>query len=259
MGAMSLFKLDGKRALITGGSRGLGKEMALALAEAGADIVIVGRDESILKNTAKEIGALGHEVGTIQADISTPEEATKMAEKALSEYGRIDILINNVGGRRMDIPTEELPYDKWKWVLDLNLTSCFLCCKIIGKEMVKRKKGKVINTASISGIISNKGIYGRSYETAKAAVMAFTKALAADWAPYNINVNAIAPGYFLTDVNKRWFNEKPGYKESVNVQIPMGRPGDPKEIGPLAVYLASEASSYMTGSVIVIDGGVTLW
>ena len=259
MGVMSLFKLDGRRALITGGSRGLGKEMALALAEAGADTVIVGRDESVLENTAQELKAFGHEVGTIQADISTPEGATEMAENALSQYGHIDILVNNVGGRRIDIQTQDMSLEDWQRIVNLNVTSCFLCCKIIGKEMIERKKGKIINTASISGIIINKGIYGRVYETSKAAVVAFTKTLAADWAPYNINVNAIAPGYFLTEVNRNWFKEKEGYKEDVVAQIPMGRAAEPEEIAPLAVYLASDASSYMTGSVLVIDGGVTLW
>lgn len=259
MAVMSLFNLEGKRALVTGGSRGLGKEMAFGLAEAGADTVIVGRDDFVLKNTVQELKAFGHEVGSIQADISTPEEANKMAESALDEYGHIDILVNNVGGRRIDIPTQDMSLEDWQRIVDLNVTSCFLCSKIIGKEMIKHNKGKIINTASISGIIINKGIHGRVYETSKAAVVAFTKTLAVDWAPYNINVNAIAPGYFLTDINRKWFKEKEGYQESVNAQIPMGRAGEPNEIAPLAVYLASDASSYMTGSVLVIDGGVTLW
>jgi len=260
MGIMPLFKLDGKRALITGASRGLGKEIALALAEAGADTIIVARDGAVLEKTAEEIRAFGHEVGTIKADISIPEEAERMAERAARDYGAIDILVNNVGNRTMDIPTEDVSYDGWKSMVDLNLTHCFICSKIIGREMIKRRKGKIINIASVAGPLVNvKGIYGRAYETSKAAVAAFTKSLAADWAPYNINVNAIAPGFFLTDINREWFAKKPDLGKATNAQIPMGRFGEPPEIGPLAVYLASDASSYMTGSVVVIDGGLTLW
>jgi gluconate 5-dehydrogenase len=181
-----------------------------------------------------------------------------MSADALREHGHFDILVNNVGNRTVDIPTEDLSYEDWKSMIDLNLTHCFLCSKIIGREMIRRKRGKIINTASISGMIVNPGVFGRAYETAKAGVIALTKSLAADWAPYNINVNAIAPGFFLTDINRDWFERKPELAEAVNAKIPMGRCGDPKEIGALAVYLASDASSYMTGSILIIDGGLTL-
>jgi gluconate 5-dehydrogenase len=258
MGVISLFNLEGRRALVTGASRGLGKAIAVALAEAGADTVIVARDGGVLEKTAKEIRSIGRQVGTIEADISIPEEAEKMSADALREHGHFDILVNNVGNRTVDIPTEDLSYEDWKSMIDLNLTHCFLCSKIIGKEMIRRKRGKIINTASISGMIVNPGVFGRAYETAKAGVIALTKSLAADWAPYNINVNAIAPGFFLTDINRDWFERKPELAEAVNAKIPMGRCGDPKEIGALAVYLASDASSYMTGSILIIDGGLTL-
>jgi gluconate 5-dehydrogenase len=164
-----------------------------------------------------------------------------------------------VGDRPASVPTEDLSLEDWEHVMDLNLTHCFICSKLIGREMIKRRKGKIINTASMSGIIVNRGVFGRTYETSKAAVIAFTKALAADWAPYNVNVNAIAPGYFLTEPNRRWFIEKPELKKIVEESIPIGRLGQPEEIGGLAVYLASDASNYMTGSVILIDGGYTLW
>jgi NAD(P)-dependent dehydrogenase (short-subunit alcohol dehydrogenase family) len=259
MGVMQLFNLEGRRALITGASRGLGREIALALAEAGADTVIVARDKAVLEKAAEQIRAFGRNVGTIQADISEPDRAERMARHALDAFGHFDILVNNVGNRLVDIPTEELTYEDWKSMVDLNLTHCFLCSRIIGREMIRRKSGKIINIASISGMIVNRGIFGRAYETSKAAVVAFTRTLAVDWAAYNINVNAIAPGYFLTDVNRDWFQRKPELAEDVNAQIPMGRCGEPREIGALAVYLASDASSYMTGSTLVIDGGYTLW
>lgn len=259
MSVFDKFRLDGKRALITGGSRGLGKAMATALAEAGADLVLVGRERASLDSATKELAAFGHRVDLVEADVGQPAEAQRMCETALAQHGPIHILINNVGGRRINIPTEQLPLEDWQKILDLNLTSAFLCCKLIGGEMVKRRSGKVINVASISGMISNKGIHGRSYETSKAALVAFTKALAVDWAPFNVNVNAIAPGGFLTDPNRRWFREMPELKDTFESMVPMGRLGEPVEIGPLALYLASDACSYMTGAAVVIDGGYTLW
>jgi gluconate 5-dehydrogenase len=259
MGVFDRFRLDGKRALITGGSRGLGQSMAKALAEAGADLVLVGRDRDSLKSASQELATFGHRVDLIAADIATPPEAQRMCEEALAKYGPIHILINNVGGRRISIPSEQLPLEDWQRILDLNLTSAFLCCKLIGGEMVKRRSGRVINVASISGMVVNKGIHGRTYETSKAALIAFTKTLAVDWAPYHVTANAIAPGGFLTDPNRRWFREMPELKTTFESMVPMGRLGEPDEIAPLALYLASDASSYMTGAAIVIDGGYTLW
>jgi gluconate 5-dehydrogenase len=259
MGVFDRFRLDGKRALITGGSRGLGQAMAAALAEAGADLVIVGRDAESLTNSQTELARLGHAVETIAADVGVLAEAERMCETALTRFGPIHILINNVGGRRISTPTEELPLAEWQRILDLNLNSAFLCCKHIGGEMVKRKSGVIINNASISGMIVNRGIHGRTYETSKAALIQFSKALAVDWAPANVRVNVIAPGGFMTDPNRRWFREKPELRDTFVGMVPMGRLGEPEEIGPLALYLASDASSYMTGSVVVIDGGYTLW
>jgi gluconate 5-dehydrogenase len=256
MSVFDRFRLSGKRALITGGSRGLGLEMARALADAGASLVLVGRETSSLAKAAAELGGT---VATIQADVGVPAEAERMCDEALTKHGPIDILINNVGGRRISIPTEEMPLAEWQRILDLNLTNTFLCCKHVGGAMLKRRSGVVVNIVSISGIIVNRGIFGRSYETAKAAVTALTKSLAVDWAPYNVRVNAIAPGGFLTDPNRRWFKEKPELRATFEEMIPMGRLGEPPEIGPLALYLASDASSYMTGTVVVIDGGYTLW
>jgi gluconate 5-dehydrogenase len=253
------FRLDGRRALITGGSRGLGRAMAQALTEAGADLVLVGREQERLHEAGRTLGEFGHRVDLVCADISTPAEAQRVCEHVLANRGPIHILINNVGGRRISIPTEQLALEDWQRIVDLNLTSAFLCCKLIGGEMVKRRSGRIINIASIAGMIVNRGIHGRTYETTKAALVAFTKTLAVDWAPYNVTVNAIAPGGFLTDPNQRWFSEKPELKDIFTGMVPMGRLGEPEEIGPLALYLASEASSYMTGATLVIDGGYTLW
>jgi gluconate 5-dehydrogenase len=260
MSVLDRFRLDGKRAFITGGSRGLGRQMALGLAEAGADVVLIGREADTLAHTAGQIRELGRHAFTIQADVGKPEEAERACRQALAEHGPIDILINNVGGRRVDIPTQDMPLDTWQSLIDLNLTSTFVCTKLIGGEMVRRGRGgRVINVASISGIISNRGIGGRSYETGKAAVIAFTRATAADWAPHRVTVNAIAPGGFMTDPNLRWKTVNPAIIETFKAQVPMGDYGEPEDLAPLAVYLASDASRYMTGAVLVIDGGYTLW
>lgn len=259
MSALDLFKLDGRRALITGGSKGLGLEMARALGEAHAELVLVSRDAENLDLAKRELATCGATVHTMVADVGLPAEAERMCDEALERFGTIDILINNVGGRRINIPTEELPLADWQKILDLNLTSAFLCTKRIGGAMLGRGYGRVINIASISGLVAGKPMRGRSYETSKAALAMFTRAVAADWAPMNVTVNAIAPGTFLTDANRRWFNQRPELKTEIEGTIPMGRLGDPREIGALALYLASPASSYMTGSVLVIDGGRILW
>jgi gluconate 5-dehydrogenase len=259
MSVLDRFRLDGKRVLITGGSRGLGRAMAQALAEAGADLVIVGTDPNNLQKARHELLPLGRRVDTVEADLFCAEQTQKMCARVLTDHGPIDVLINNVGGRRQNVATEEMALETWQRLLDLNLTSVFLCTKLVGGAMLPRKWGRVINIASICGQIATRGIFGRHYETAKAAVVGFTKAVAADWAPHGVTVNAIAPGGFMTDANRRWFREKPELRQVFEAQVPMGRLGEPEEIGPLALYLASEASSYMTGATVTIDGGYTVW
>jgi gluconate 5-dehydrogenase len=260
MGVLDRFRLDGKRCFVTGGSRGLGREMALAVAEAGADLILVGRDRASLEATGTEVERRGRAAVLIQADVGQPLEAERACRTALEEHGPIHILINNVGGRRIDVPTESLALEQWQEIIDLNLTSTFICTKLIGGAMVRRGQGgRVINVASISGLVANRGIAGRSYETSKGAVIQFTRAVAADWAPHRVTVNAIAPGAFLTEPNLRWSRLNPAIMETFKAQIPMGELGRPEDLGPLAVYLASDAARYMTGAVLVIDGGYTVW
>ena len=260
MSVLDRFRQDGKTLFITGGSRGLGREMALALADVGARVILVGRTVDSLNQTAADIRSLGGEAVTLQGDVSQPEDCERVCRTALEEHGPIDILINNVGGRRIDVPTEDFPLEEWQKLMDLNLTSTFLCTKLIGGEMVRRGNGgRIINVASVSGMIANRGIGGRSYETSKAAVIHFTRAVAADWAPHRVTVNAICPGGFLTEPNKQWAAENPEVISSFREQIPAGDFGEPEDLGALAVYLASDASRYMTGASLVIDGGYLLW
>jgi NAD(P)-dependent dehydrogenase (short-subunit alcohol dehydrogenase family) len=259
MAVLDRFRLDGRTAFITGGSRGLGRAMAQALAEVGADLVLVSREADVLAAAKKELAALGRTVHTIAGDVGTIDGATDACREALKLGVPIDVLVNNVGGRRLDAAIEDCPLDEWRKLMDLNLTSALACSQVLGRPMLARGRGSVINITSIAGPIAIKGIRGRHYETAKAALAALTKSMAADWAPRGVRVNAIAPGVFETAPNKRWFGEKPAFKQGFVDHVPMGRLGDPAELGPAAVFLASDASSYITGATIVVDGGFTLW
>ena len=254
------FRLDDKTALVSGASRGLGRVMALALAEAGADLIITGRDQDSLAEAAAELEATGRRVATMSVDMGVPEDCRAAFEQSLRDHGPIDILINNVGGRLISEPIEKQSLESWQRAMDINLTSSFLGASILGRAMIERGQGgRIINVSSMSAFISNRGIGGRSYETAKAAVIGFTRTAAADWAPHKVTVNAICPGLFMTDANKRWLDIKPEVIDTMVANIPLGRSGEPEEIGPLAVFLASPASSYITGSTIMMDGGYTLW
>ncbi len=205
MSILDRFRLDGNRLFITGGSRGLGREMAMAIADAGADVILTGRDEASLEQTANDIRALGRKAVSIAANIGDPAACENACKKALADHGPVDILINNVGGRRVPTPTSEMPLETWREMIDLNLTSVFLCTKLIGGAMVERGKGgRIINIGSVNSFVATRGIGGRHYEAAKAAVGNFTRATAVDWAPHAITANAICPGGFMTEPNQRW-------------------------------------------------------
>jgi gluconate 5-dehydrogenase len=259
LSALDRFRLDGRRAFITGGSRGFGRAIALAFADAGADVVLAARTAESLEETAREVEARGREARTYAADIAVPAECTALCERVLAEAGPIDILVNNVGGRRAPTPVEDVQLDAWQAFMDLNLTHCVICTRMIGGAMLARGAGRIVNIASVSGMVVTRGVGGRHYEAAKAAVIQFTRATAADWAARGVTVNAICPGLFMTEPNRNWAKTRPEVISAFLDAIPMGRAGEPDEIGPLAVYLASPASSYVTGASFVIDGGYTLW
>lgn len=260
MTVLEQFRLDDKTALVTGGSRGLGRSMALAFAQAGANLIVTARDARALEKIAREIRATGADAQIKSVDMADPGPCREALERLLKEHGPVDILVNNVGNRLTSAAIHEQSLESWQKTIDLNLTSCFLGSRIVGAAMIERGGGgRIINIASMNAFVANQGIGDRAYETAKAAIVQFTRAAAADWAPYGITVNAICPGLFMTDANRDWQQKKPQVIEKLIAGIPLGRAGEPHEIGPLAVFLASPAAAFMTGCAVTIDGGYTLW
>ena len=257
MNVMSMFDLTGEKAIVTGGGQGLGREMALALAEAGADVAVAQRRVEIAEKTADDIKQMGRDSIALQADVSKPADVQRMVDAVKKRFGKIDILINNAGIGGASPPILEVTEEQWDTMMNIHLKGTMLCSQAVGREMVKEKKGNIINMSSISGFISNRPQDQTSYNTAKAAIAHFTKSLAMEWIKYNIRVNAIAPGYIRTSMTAKSLASERA--EKWLELTPMGRVGEPHEIKGLALFLASNASSYITGSVMLIDGGYTCW
>ena len=251
---METFRLSGKVALITGGGRGLGKAMATALAEAGADVALAGRTRASCEAAAAEIAALsGRRALAFTADVTRGDDVTRLAAEVAQGLGPIDILVNNAGNNIRGA-TPELSEADWDSVLDTNLKGPFLCARAIGPEMVKRGWGRIINMGSILSVI---GMPGRApYASAKAGVANLTRALALEWAGTGVTVNAICPGPLGTEMNRALLNDPAKYQEFVR-NIPLGRWGEVDELAGIVVLLASDASSFMTGSSLFVDGGWT--
>jgi len=251
------FSLEGQVGIVTGGGQGLGKAFCRAFAEAGADIVVAEINPETGPVTVEELKALGRRALFVQTDVRKRESIDAMVEKTIAEFGKIDFLMNNAGitiwGEAEDVPEE-----KWMDVMNINLNGLFYCCQAVAKQMIKQGGGRIINIASMSGLIVNRPQCQASYNISKAAVIHLTKSLATEWAQYNIRVNAIAPGYMEGPMAGPFFKD-PQYGGVWFDAIPMKRPGKPEELCPVAVLLASEASSYMTGTTVVIDGGYTAW
>lgn len=255
MNVKSLFDLTGEIGIVTGGAQGLGEQMALALAEAGANIVLADINLDKAHEVKGKIENIGKKCIITKTDVSNSKQIEEMVTIAKEKFGKIDILINNAG-IVSNYPAEELPEEEWDKLIRINLTGVFLCTQIVGKEMIKQKKGSIINISSMSGLIVNRPQSQLHYNTSKSGVIMLTKSFAAEWARYNIRVNAIAPGYMKTPLVNELY---PRYGKEWIKYIPMGRIGEPSEIKGPALFLASRASSYMTGAVIVMDGGYTVW
>ena len=250
-----LFALDGRVAIVTGASRGLGEEMAEGLAEAGAALMICARRERWLIPTIERFAARGFRVIGLVADVSNPADVQAVVERTMATYGRVDILVNNAGVTWGARP-EEMPLDKWQKVIDVNLTGAFLFAQAAGREMLKREYGRIINIASVAGLhAAVHGPHYAPYAASKAGLMGLTRELAASWGRHNIRVNAIAPGFFhsrLADAAIALV--EPG----ITASSPIPRVGAAGELKGVCVFLASDASNYITGQTIIVDGGRTI-
>jgi gluconate 5-dehydrogenase len=250
-----LFNLTGRVALVTGGSRGLGLEIAQGLGEAGAAVALTARRDEWLREAEGTLREAGIRCMAMSCDISRPEAVGTMVDGVAARLGPIDILVNNAGAT-WGAPVLEMPVDKWERVLETNLTGTFLVTQAVGRAMIDRRRGKVINVASIAGLIGNPAdvLDTIGYSAAKGGVVAFTRDLAVKWAPLGVHVNAIAPGFFRTRMTEALLERT---QARVEAQIPWGRIGRPGELKGVAVFLASPASDYVTGHIIPVDGGRT--
>lgn len=250
-----LFDLTGKTAIVTGGSRGIGREMAEGLAEAGASVVLCARRQEWLDETVAEFERQGFAVAGITCDVSKPDEVEALAAETVKRFGRLDILVNNAGISWGAMP-EDMPLEKWQKVIDVNLTGCFLMAQAAGREMLKQKSGSIINIASISGITSSaNGPFYAGYVASKAGLIGLTRELAASWGRRGIRVNAIAPGFFHSRLADAVIDI---YERSIQENNVIPRIGNEGELKGVTVFLASDASSYITGQTIAVDGGMTV-
>jgi len=258
MDVRQLFDLTGQVAIITGGSMGLGVQFAQALAELGANLVLCSRKVSRCEQEAEELRQqFGVKVLALRCDVTNPPEVQDLADKTADEFGRIDILVNNAG-ISWGCPTEVLSLEHWNKVMSVNVTGMFLCSQAVGRVMIRQNKGKIINIASVAGLLGSPphAMDAIAYNTSKGAVISFTRDLACKWAMHNILVNAIAPGWFPTHLSE-WILEH--RKDILLPQIPLARFGGKDDLKGAMAFLASAASNYVTGQLLVVDGGSTVW
>jgi len=253
---MELFSLKEKVAIVTGGNQGIGFAIAEGLAAAGAAVVIANRREAEGRKAAEKLTADGFNAVSVPTDVSNVASIENLVSETISKFQKIDILVNNAGVIVRKSP-EEITEQDWNFIFDTNLKGMFFCCQAAGKDMIKRKKGKIIN---ISSNVSRVAMPGRSiYSVSKGGVAQLTKVLALEWAKYGINVNALGPGPTLTDINQKYFEENPEDLQARIDSMPLARMGKPMDHVGAAIFLASEASDFVTGENLLVDGGSTIW
>lgn len=248
------FRLDGNVTVVTGGGRGIGRAIAVAFAEVGADVVVASRTESELKDVVGIIEATGRRGLAVVTDVCERADIEYLIEKTMRAFGHIDVLVNNAGIFQTWMMPEKLSEGEWDTVFDINLKGAFIASQLAGKYMIAQKKGSIINVASVAGVVGLP--LTLSYTACKAGLIGMTKALAIDWAPHNVRVNAIAPGFIATPANAD-LRADADAKRDVELKTPLGRFGDAEEVATAAVFLASQAASYITGETLLVDGGWT--
>jgi len=252
------FKLDRKTAVVTGGGQGIGLACAEALAEAGAKVVIADRDPGLAEKGCASLKAKDLSAETVTMDVTDSGRVREVADQVVSRYGRIDILVNNAGIARSETPAEKVTDEHWLNVIDVNLNGTFWCCRAFGKHMLDAGSGSIVNIGSMSGFIVNKPQGQCYYNASKAAVHHLTKSLAAEWGARGVRVNAVAPTYVATPLNA-FVKDNPKMHDAWIGGTPMGRMGEVDEVASVVLFLASDAASLMTGSVVLVDGGYTCW
>ena len=248
---MDEFRLDGRSAVVTGAGRGLGRAMALGLARAGADLALAARNAEQIEAVGEEVRSLGSEALAVPTDVTQPAEQKALVAAARERFGHIDILVNNAGTQSR-APAEEFPVEEWRRVMEVNLTAAFQLTQRVGRVMIEQKRGSIINVGSLVSVIGMPRI--PAYAAAKAGLESVTRCLAVEWAKHNIRVNAIEPGYFRTDMTKG-LDTDPDRGPKIKTRIPLQRWGEPEDLQGVVVFLASDASAYITGVSIPVDGG----
>jgi NAD(P)-dependent dehydrogenase (short-subunit alcohol dehydrogenase family) len=255
MAVLDSFSLAGRVSVVTGAKRGIGRSLARALAEAGSDVALVVRGADQADDVLAEVRAAGARAVAVDADVTNPDEVRRAVGEVVDALGRVDVLVNNAG-TCIHRPALEVTPEQWRSVQAVNVDGVWHCAQEFGRRMVEQRSGVIVNIGSISGQIVNRPQWQPGYNASKAAVHQLTKSLAAEWAPYGVRVNALAPGYIKTEMAPV---DEPQFRRHWIEDAPMQRYATPEELGPSVVFLASDASSFMTGAVLVVDGGYTLF